>query len=196
MMVTAMGGNSILIPEVVGTISYQKNCSISLSLPCVLVVSSFASDEPVQLLLEAARALPHVTFFFTGDHRNFIALTDQVAPNVVLLGYLDRDTYLTYVQETTAILTLSTRSHIMQMAAEEALCMHRPLITNHSPILEEVFQKGAVFTTLDLDTLCSAITRAISRSDSLSAEMAELARERQTRLAGVVSQISANARQP
>ena len=56
----------------------------------VLFVCTFASDEPVEAVLEAARQLPEVHFYVTGDRRKKPASFFETAPpNVIFTGFLD-----------------------------------------------------------------------------------------------------------
>lgn len=170
--VRAFGGRSYLIPEIPGVIE-PRNCqAVELTKPNVVVACSFARDEPIELLLRTAAARPGVAFFFTGDYRKADpSMTFRRTENVVLLGYVSRETYLAYFSAAMAIVTLSTRAHIMQMAAEEAICLGLPLVTNRSEILEEVLGSAALFVDLDTTSLVRAIDEVIERNNAYRAKM-------------------------
>lgn len=191
--VQAMDARSVLVPEIVGEISFKPDPTVQPKLPAVLVVCSFAKDEPVALLLQAARATRDTTFYFTGNWRKSPDMQGTLPSNVVTLGFVARDTYLTYVKRVSAVLTLSTRANIMQMAAEEALCLRTPIVTNHSPILEEVFTRGTIFSSLEPEALAAAVRRAIDEHEALAAGMRRLAFESSSRLHDRVVGVTAGA---
>ncbi len=188
--IEAIGAKSLLVPEIAGLLVFDADPAVVPKLPAVLAVCSFAKDEPVALLLASARALPDVTFYFTGNWRISPEMQGALPANVVTLGFVARETYLTYAARVSAVVTLSIRADIMQMAAEEALCLGTPIVTNHSPILEEVFTRGTVFTTLEADALAAAIRRALDGYDALATGMRTLAAERSAQLRDAVKEVA------
>jgi glycosyltransferase involved in cell wall biosynthesis len=186
--VEAIPARSLLIPEIVGQIDFVADPDANPCGPSVLVVCSFAEDEPVQLFIELARKLPNINFYFTGDWQRSPEMRAGIPSNVTALGFVPRATYLTYAARVSAVLTLSLRPQIMQMAAEEALCLGTPIVTNHSPVLEEVFSKGCLFSHLDADALAAAVQDAVARHDLLAADVRALAHERNTLLRRNIAQ--------
>ncbi len=163
--VRRMGGQSCVIPEIPGQIEANGAAPMTLARPNALVVCSFAKDEPLDLVLAAAAAAPDVQFYLTGDHRKAgPALAETKPANVHLLGFLSTEDYIRHVFAAMVVVTLSTRSHIMQMAAEEALAMAVPLVTNHSAVLEEVFGDAALFVPLDAGELARAVQLAVRQN--------------------------------
>jgi len=129
--------------------------------PTILAVCSFAEDEPTELMLEAIRQRPDVKFRLTGRYAKAGLSQENLPPNVTLLGFIPYETYLRELCTATAVLTLSTRGHIMQMAAEEALTVGVPVLTNRSPAIEEVFGDAGVFCDLTLEGLMDGIDTVI-----------------------------------
>ena len=66
----------------------------------------------------------------------------------------------------------------MQMAAEEALCIGAPLITNRSNILEEVFGSAALYVDLNVDDLIQALDVIIDQNDEYRHRMLARREER------------------
>lgn len=170
--VRRMGGRSCVIPEIPGQLDAGSPAPVSLARPNALVVCSFARDEPLDLILAAAAAAPGVQFYLTGDHRRAGAGFEAAKPgNVHLLGFLDAEAYIGHLMASMVVVTLSTRSHIMQMAAEEALALALPLVTNRSEVLEEVFGDAALFVPLDAGELARAVERAVDRNEEYRRRM-------------------------
>ena len=69
----------------------------------IAVISSFAYDEPLQAVLDAASQLPDMRFYITGDKtrldRKFV---NQKLQNVTMTGLLEYDVYLDLLQKVDA----------------------------------------------------------------------------------------------
>ncbi len=170
--VDRMGGRSCVIPEIAGQLDIGTPTPVSLARPNALVVCSYTSDEPLDLILAAAAAAPGIQFYVTGDFRKAGPDFARDKPaNMHLLGYLSTDEYLDHLAAAMVVVTLSTRSHIMQMAAEEALALAKPLVTNRSEVLEEVFEDAAIFVRLDAGELARAVELAVRHNASYRGRM-------------------------
>lgn len=111
----------------------------------VMVVNTFADDEPLDAILGAAAEFDDVVFHVTGDlSRRPVALADALPPNVTFTGFLPDDEYFGMMASTDAVMCLTTRDHTMQRGACEALSMGRPVITSDWPLLREYFDEGTV----------------------------------------------------
>lgn len=108
--------------------------------PKVLFVGVFATDEPVEEVLGAARALPDVDFLVTGDTRRADqALLDSAPPNVTWVGYLQQPSYQLQVRDCDLIMALTTEPSSVVRAGYEAVYAGRPLITSRTPTLLATF---------------------------------------------------------
>src|SRR5690606_21545095 len=112
----------------------------------VLYVASYSSDEPFEIVVEAARRVPDVTLWLTGRPKGDAKRLLETAPdNVRLLGFLSREDYLAAVAGAGAVLALTTRDHTMQRAAYEAAYLAVPTIVSDWPVLRDNFAKGALW---------------------------------------------------
>lgn len=140
--------------------------------PQILFACSFAPDEPIEIALRAMRNSPEIDFIVSGNYSK-AGLTEETVPgNVKLAGFMNYETYIRTMSESTAILTLSTRPHIMQMAVEEALTMGIPVIANESPTLEEAVGSGGILVPIEEDALAKAFDQAVNRFEQLSSQIA------------------------
>lgn len=150
------GGRAIIIPD----IPREPDPGSAMPLPPgfhVMVVNTWASDEPLQAILQAAREVPEVRFHVTGKRDDrFQALTD-VPPNVQFTGFLDHGDYVALMRAADAVMCLTTRDHTMQRGACEALALMRPIITSDTALLREYFAGG----TVHVDNTSDAIRRGI-----------------------------------
>lgn len=148
--------------------------------PTFAFISTFAEDEPVAEVLEAASQLPEVRFFVTGDlakaPRGLVA---AAPPNVTFTGFLDPNTeYLGLVRAVDAVIVLTTRDHTLQLAGCEAAALGKPLVTSEWPYLRKLFPCGAEFVEPTARSIREGIARTMGRLDELKHENDMLVRMR------------------
>jgi glycosyltransferase involved in cell wall biosynthesis len=141
----------------------------------IAVPSSFNPDEPVDLILAAARLAPDVTFHLTGNPERLPAeLRQRLPANVRLTGYLTVDAYLALLRNATAVLALTTQDQTFQTGGAEAVWLTRPLIISDWPELRQVFARGAVFVAHTPQALAEAVRAVEARQAELEGEMRAL----------------------
>ncbi|MBB5537472.1 glycosyltransferase [Rhizobium giardinii] len=137
--------------------------------PLYLFSCSFAEDEPVDVAIEAMKSCPEFDFVISGNYRKRQLDPAAQPPNIRLAGFMDFSDYLATLAQSSAVISLSTRPHIMQMAIEEALSAGIPVVTNTSPTLSEVLGEGASFSDLDASSLAAAF-RDVAECHALRAQ--------------------------
>jgi glycosyltransferase involved in cell wall biosynthesis len=121
-------------------------------------VCSFNYDEPMPAIIEAARQLPDVRFFVTGNPRHLDAELKAAMPaNMTLTGFLSTAEYGGLIAGADAVLTLTTRDHTMLRGAYEAIYQGTPVIVSDWPLLRASFPEGA----LHVDNSAGAIADAV-----------------------------------
>lgn len=137
------GGRAMVLRDPVGSaplspIQRQEQFSVA-------VVNTFARDEPLEAVLQAAACLPEVRFSITGKcSRANPALLQQAPSNVVFTDFLPDEAYFQLLRSSHAVMSLTTRNHTLQCGACEALSLERPIITSDWPLLREYFCNGTV----------------------------------------------------
>ena len=145
----------------------------------VTVVSTFAGDEPLEVVIEAARRLPEVCFYITGDTKLADHTLLESAPrNVTFTGYLRGDAYWGQLYSSNAIMTLTTNPHSLVAGGLEGMYAGKPLILSRQPALLDYFTKGTVFVDHTVESLVDGLRRVRAREDVLSLEAAALASEK------------------
>lgn len=147
------------------------------SRPSFLFVCTFADDEPIPEVLEAFARSPEFDVLVTGDFRKAGLDPARQPDNVKLLGFVEYREYLQYMAAATAVITLSRRDHIMQMAVEEAITLGVPVLTNHSPTLQEALGDAGHHVDISPGSIASGLRALVSRR-RLMAEAAAVTRHR------------------
>ncbi len=157
-LVQARGGRALIVPDVPVRFPVVAERQPSKQGFVVVCVTSFGIDEPIHAIFEAARRLPDVIFYMTGDPRGQVDLSEKPT-NVLLTGFLDVDRYGTMLQTAGAVIALTTMDHTMLRGAYEAIYQGTPVIVSDFPILRGAFDEGAIH----VDNTPHAIAAAVRR---------------------------------
>lgn len=132
---------------------------------CVLFVGTFASDEPVEQVVEAARLTPELEVLVTGSlDRAPNALVMAAPANVTFTGYLEGAAFANVLRGADAVLTLTTDPTSVMRSAYEAVYVERPLVITDTPVLRELFA-GAFFVDNDAVSIAAGLHRVASKTE-------------------------------
>ena len=144
----------------------------------VAVICSFDYDEPVEIIWDAARALPDVKFLVTGDPVKLSpALRDNVPGNLQLTGFLDNAAYGQLLREANVVMAVTDGKHKMLRGAYEAIYEGTPIVISDSPMLREEFDTGAILVENDAGLFAAAISEVQNNLEKYRRDAREL-RER------------------
>jgi capsular polysaccharide biosynthesis protein len=164
-LVNSWGGRAIVVHEPPPAFEVAPP-ELRPTIGRVLYVTIFAPDEPLQEVVDAARALPDIEFLITGDPRKCPAsIRDRVPDNVVFVGYLRGDDYVRALTEADVVLALTTEPTSVMRAAYEAVYAYRPLLVTDWPALREAFPL-AVPVRNDGQSIAEAVVDTLNDYDS------------------------------
>lgn len=150
----------------------------------IAVVNTFAEDEPLQPILDAARALPDVQFHITGNLAKANAeqkvQINNAPSNCRFTGYLLGDQYWSLLYNSRAVMVLTTFPFSLLGGAQDGMVLNKPVILSDQPTLREYFSKGAVFVENTTDGIIAGIKDTQTREQQLIGETAVLLDEKQT----------------
>lgn len=171
--VVESGGLPLILHEAPPEWEMYAEPSLS-DVPKVLWVTIFASDEPLDAVLAAARELEDVHFMITGDRRRAPASLIQQAPaNVEFTGFWVDEGYARLISEADVMLVLTTEPASVPRAAFEAVEGLRPLVLTETPDLRELFP-AAVFVDNSPSGIAAGIREAIARHAELVSVASEV----------------------
>ncbi len=143
--------------------------------PHVMVPLSYANDEPVDEILEAAELIPEVRFLLTGSAP--APLVARAPANVRFTGYLDLAEYEALLAGSDVVLALTTRDLTMQRAGYEGLQAGVPVVTSDFDTLRQYFGPAAVFTGPQGRAIATAVRTALRDNAALRATGRDRLRE-------------------
>jgi glycosyltransferase involved in cell wall biosynthesis len=143
-IVTGWGGHAFVLRDVPTAFPRGGNYPVNGDFN-VVVVNTFAHDEPLDEVLTAAQEMEGVQFYITGKKsRAGNKLPTNPPDNVHFTDFLPDATYYALMDTSETVLCLTTRNHTMQRGACEALSMGKPIITSDWPLLRDYFHQGTV----------------------------------------------------
>jgi glycosyltransferase involved in cell wall biosynthesis len=172
------GGRALVIPDIPTSFPAGDTFPVADAFN-VMVVSTFAEDEPLSEVIAAADGLDDVVFHVTGDPRRPGAhVPGQVPANVRFTGFLPDPEYYALMASSQAVMCLTTRDHTMQRGACEALWMGKPIVTSRWPLLQEYFGAGTVHVTNTVDGIRNGVREMVRRHAWYEDEIRRLREER------------------
>jgi len=150
--------------------------------PWVLFPGSFAADEPIKEVFEAARLAPELTFIITGKPeraRQNGHDIDNLPPNVALPGFLFLELFDDLLREADVVMGLTKEEGIQLSVCNEALGFGKPLVTSNTQILSKLFGKAAVLVdTRVAQSIAIGCAKAVANRAAYSIKSAALSAER------------------
>jgi glycosyltransferase involved in cell wall biosynthesis len=197
--VRAQGGRALVLRDIPTEFSDGGGFPVDEGFT-VVVVNTFAPDEPLHEVLAAASGIEDVTFYVTGDtNRPGAVIPATIPENVRFTGYLPDESYYSLLKASGAVMCLTTRDHTMQRGACEALSLGKPIITSRWPLLEDYFHKGTIHVDNSSAGIRAGVTEMVAHHDRYRGEIVELRedqqREWETAMISIVNLLSGDVGQ-
>lgn len=135
--------------------------------PDVLVISTFAPDEPIEAVMTAAAALPGLQFAMTGKPGRFASRGRPAPANMRLTGFVPEAEYWRLLGAARLVCDLTLMPDCLVCGAYEGLAMARPMILSDNPPTRALFAGAAVFTSPEPEHIAAAIREALARHAEL-----------------------------
>lgn len=143
----------------------------------IAVISAFAHDEPVDVLFQAARLTPDVTFYLTGSTDGMPNKLLMSKPeNIVLTGFLRGSTYNGLLRRVQGIMILAVMTTTLSCGAFEALSLAQPGIVSDLPEQRRWFSNGFLLVQNTPEDIAKAVATLLNEP-GVYRKKAELLRE-------------------
>lgn len=173
-----IGGKAVILPDKIPNLDRARNMQLT-GRHNVLFISTFAEDEPLKEVIEAALLLGEdYVIYVTGNSKRADPQLIHSSPkNVIFTGYLEESSYQSHMAAADVVLGLTTRPHTLLCGAYEAVALGRPMVLSSHDALLQYFSKGRIATDNSPQSIASAIREAVLRKEQLEVEVRQLRRQ-------------------
>jgi len=169
--VRQIGGNPHVLPDRLPTPPFAPTSPPRLEGPLrVMVVATYAADEPIAEIIEAARSLgDQYQLSITGRETKLPAEQRARLPaNVRQTGFLSEEAYWELMRDSHIVLDLTLKPNCLVCGAYESLALLRPMVLTGNPATVDLFGKVAVMTN---DHDAKAIAECLQRARAQLSEL-------------------------
>jgi glycosyltransferase involved in cell wall biosynthesis len=187
----------IFLPDGVPTLLEATGAIGSEGEARIAVICTFAGAEPIEEVFVAARLLPDVTFYVTGDpKRASPQLLSQKPDNVMLTGFLRGGVYSGLLHNVHGLMILTKQPNDLSCGAYEALSVHKPAIISDWAGSRRCFKRGFVYVQNTPEAIADGVRELLENQAQLTAEItamrADYIRIRQPRLEEFLALVAQN----
>jgi len=138
----------------------------------IIIPWSFAPDEPVAEMFEAARSCPDVAFVMTWFPERLPAqLKSATPPNLNMTGFLPVEDFNDLFAHAAASLVLTTREGTQPSAASESMVLNVPLIVSDMETAHKLYGDAPVYVANTAEGIASGVRTAIAQRPELQQRM-------------------------
>ena len=133
----------------------------------VMLICSFADDEPVDVLVELIRIMPEWDFVITGSiSRIPSGLRQELEglPNLTLTGFLSEQEYNEVLCSSACAVVLTTREGCQPCGACEAVSSDTPLVLSKNALTDQMFAGASSRVDHDPEAISRAIETVVEES--------------------------------
>ncbi len=146
--------------------------AVEVEHPVVLVINTFSSDEPFDVVYEAAAQTPEVQYYVTGDDRKVAdRVKEELPSNVRLTGYMPDERYYGMLREVDAAMALSTRENVLTCASQEAIAAGKAFVTTDCAMAREYLQQAAVLVENRPESVAGGVQKALEERSEREEQM-------------------------
>lgn len=156
-VVRVLGGNSFVLPDKIPSLSpiggryFEGENKI-------LVVSSFAEDEPIKEIWQAFSKdeMSSFSVYMSGNSKKLGISLSEMPSNISLTGFLSENDYIDLLFQVDAVIVLTKMEYTLLCGCYEAISAEKPLITSNSSVLQQLFTE-AVFVNNDPNSIAEGV---------------------------------------
>ncbi len=144
-IVESNGGKGVILQDMVPHI--DRSVTTEVDARSILMVCSFANDEPYEEVFKAAELIQNdVTFYVTGNYKKRNIDPASVPPNVHLTGFVSEERFIELLNSVDVVMAFTDREDCLMCACYEAVATEKPMIISDSEALRDYFKRGAIYT--------------------------------------------------
>ncbi len=182
-VIDKIGGQAFVLPDRLPATPIEHASFPEALTPFrVMVVATYAADEPIAEIIEAARLLgSEYEFRITGRETKLPAEQRARLPrNVIQTGFLSEHDYWVLMNENHAVLDFTLKPNCLVCGAYEGLALLRPMILSDNEATVALFGRVAVFPA---SHTAKAIAEAVRACRGRHGELVRAAADEKPRFA-------------
>jgi glycosyltransferase involved in cell wall biosynthesis len=130
----------------------------------ILFICTYASDEPYMEVFSAFQEISRDVFLYvTGNYRKRKIDRTALPENIILMGFIPEDEYITMLNSVNATMILTEREDCLVCGAYESISVGKPMILSDTQALRDYFQGSAVYTKNTAEGIKKAVVAIVER---------------------------------
>ncbi len=148
--------------------------------PYFLIITTFAGDEPMEVLLESIKEFNNnngdMIFKITGNYNKkpHLFLKYSTDKNIEFLGFIDYKELEYFLVNSFGVISLSTRDDVQQFALMESLGADVPFISNDNRTNRALFDNKMVLVEITTEKIAEGIELFIKDKEIFDKNIIEL----------------------
>lgn len=158
--ISKVGGRPLILPDKLPRIPQQDlpQRFQSVQRPILTLISTFASDEPIEEFIQGALAISQpYTLCITGKKSKAGELLRYASDKIIFTDFLTEEHYEGLIQHSDLLIDLTTREGCLVCGAYEALAVGVPIILSDTKVLRELFSCGAIFSANNSESFTKSL---------------------------------------
>ena len=142
-----LGGKVMVLPDKIPQLIPSKEILGLKRKKNILFISSFADDEPIHEMSEAAAEFSDedIMFYFSGNYKKYKRIEHISSnENIILTGFLSDNDYIDVLHAVDIVIVLTTMKYTLLCGCYEAIAASKVLITSDTPTLKELFDSAVL----------------------------------------------------
>lgn len=173
--IRGIGGRPLILPDPLPDVTCEQDEGSrwnKMPFDSVMVICSWASDEPYVEIIRAAKLTSSTNFYITGNSKGREKEYEGDLPtNLILTGYVSENDYRIILQNSSVVLDLTTRESCLVCGAYEAVSACKPLILSDTIALRAYFGGVARFVQNDAESISEAVKEVFASYDHIREEL-------------------------
>ena len=138
----------------------------------VIFPCSFSADEPLMIVIEAARSLPETKFVITWNYDRLLkSIRNSLPPNIILTGYLRVDDFNYLFANAGVALVLTTQEAIQLSGVQEAMTFTIPAVVSDLKTTRFLYKEYPVYVKNESISIADGIRYAFQNRLELEERM-------------------------
>jgi len=138
----------------------------------IILISSFAKDEPIEAFIKAAESYTDkCKFFITGKKSKAKELLNYESESMVFTDFLDIEEFENYISHSNLNVDLTTEDNLLVCGAYETLAVGVPGMISDTEINRQTFKNGFVYSKVDVESIKLSLKGFFKREKELKSKI-------------------------